>query len=738
MTKILRTSTGNVLKVAGGGLINEDPVYPSVGAALEFTRLSNGLLDGINNRIVQSSANCRVYSVTINAVEYFVDWVNGYVDVSFTHNNCDYTMTVGEWGLCTLTYDPADAANLPANDTTAVIATISSYKLAWYKADIVSSPIGPLDIKVNGLSTGGGSDTVPPTVAGVSPTGFSVLLNQDTVLSCSENVQVGTGNFYKYNATTNALIETVAAASASYVGNTVTINWVVAEANSTSYSIRWDAGVFKDLAGNPVAAVTGNTWTYVTEAGSGGGINPNVDVTVSSLSALTAQLQDWETNWNTTTPAGKTNSDPRVVGINANTTGVMNLSGYVFPHRVYVRHVGSFTATAAGVTSCSVFHSGTGTMNNSTNLWMYLLDLRAPDNAAYNNGLWQISGTNNCGVVRCTIKGWPFTIDTTASGATALGLSTSGTNTNFTFKHNTGYYFGDGILRYGGTLTNLVNEGNMGNYYGGDDYTMMNGVVIVDPIWRCNFYARRRMVTPGLHNDGIQFNKNNGSNTPATRWFSEYDVFLRGKWGGGALSGPSESGWGAYFTSDSKNTSVGPHLHQHCLFINGHVRSVTGFPGGGLTANYCTAVQHNNDQPPTAGWPAIRGVASATGNFCTGQTNSFNTVIGTNGKLLAMGGASNGTGANFNLLLPYFTTIPTNYTDLWAIRPPVGAETHPNYSGNKIGCWRLWEKLFNGDSDIVLSKVGWPVAPLFIADFDTGDNFWGSYTGTFDANGDNA
>ncbi|MGE0786948.1 MAG: hypothetical protein AB7S26_14845 [Sandaracinaceae bacterium] len=73
------------------------------------------------------------------------------------------------------------------------------------------------------------------------------------------------------------------------------------------------------------------------------------------------------------------------------------------------------------------------------------------------------------------------------------------------------------------------------------------------------------------------------------------------------------------------------------------------------------------------------------------------------------------------------------------IRPRAGRRYHPEstLASDRVGLFDLWQKLLSGDSTGVLSRVGWPVAPLFIADFDRADHFWGGDTGAFDANGDN-
>ena len=89
--------------------------------------------------------------------------------------------------------------------------------------------------------------------------------------------------------------------------------------------------------------------------------------------------------------------------------------------------------------------------------------------------------------------------------------------------------------------------------------------------------------------------------------------------------------------------------------------------------------------------------------------------------------------------MAYREGIPTDQTDLWDIRPKPGTRCHPDYApaSDRVGPFELWEKLFAGNPQVVLSKVGWPVAPLFVADFDRGLSFWAGYSGSFDENGNN-
>ncbi|HMR76437.1 MAG TPA: hypothetical protein PKD61_15050, partial [Polyangiaceae bacterium] len=110
------------------------------------------------------------------------------------------------------------------------------------------------------------------------------------------------------------------------------------------------------------------------------------------------------------------------------------------------------------------------------------------------------------------------------------------------------------------------------------------------------------------------------------------------------------------------------------------------------------------------------------------------TAEGQNGVRVVLGNVP-----NHAPLLAYMESVPTDMTDLWDIRPKAGSRCHPAYTpaSDRVGAFELWEKLFAGDPQVVLSKVGWPVAPLFVADFDRGKNFWSGYSGKFDANGDN-
>lgn len=740
MSRLLRTTSGDALVTASGALSGVLPVFPAQSTGLEFGISVSDAIEGVENRLYPISNN-RVVSVTLGGTEYFMDWEVGSMDIQFTHNTVDYTLTVGQWGFCTLSYDPADVASLPADDTTGtVIATITAYKVASLTSDILGATYTSTNIVLNGYDTSGAVDVTPPAPVSITPTGTGAALNATVLITCTENVYIGAGNFYIYDVTAGAVLQTIPVASANYVGTQIQLT-TSGQSNSNQYSVRWDAGAFEDLAGNPVAVLSTNTYSWTTQAASTlSAMSP--DTTVSSLATLYSTLASWQSNWNGTIPSGKTSSDFRVIGINANTTGTFTLNGYTFPQNVYIRHVGTFNNDS----TCSVSHTGIGVFTNNTKLHLWRMYLKTPDTAAYSNGVWSVNGNTDCSIEKCAAEGWPFVPIGTNWGTTANFFQNNGGNTRFTFKHIVYSYMSDGMIRNFGQSTNLVFEGNLGRWIGGDDYSVNANADLIDVVWRANCYARRRAKQAGNHNDCIQFNKSGtaGPGAKATRYLIEYDVAYRGVWTG-AISNPGETGWAAYFLDNSSNPSTGPHLAQHNLILCGHYRGLTPIAGSGQTAQFITCVQHDNDQPPNAGIPMIYGNSTASRNLVASnttfvQTSKFTTgnQEGTGGLDLLIGGANDGTGANFSLLLPYFTAIPTNYTDLWDIRPPIGAITHPDYtpSANRIGCFDLWAKLFDADPLVCHSRNGWPIDSAWIADYDYNDNFWGSYTGNYDSNGD--
>lgn len=107
------------------------------------------------------------------------------------------------------------------------------------------------------------TDTTAPTLTSMSPTdnAVSVSPGANLVLSFSESVQVGSGNIIIYNAN-GTVARTIAVTDSSQVsisGSNVTINPNTDLALGSSYYLNIASGIFKDLAGNSFAGISGST-----------------------------------------------------------------------------------------------------------------------------------------------------------------------------------------------------------------------------------------------------------------------------------------------------------------------------------------------------------------------------------------------------------------------------------------------------------------------------------------------
>ncbi len=712
---------------------------------LEFILMADGPIDAVQNRLIPhpwpggTAKAPRMYDVIVDGGPFSDEVIpfDGATEENVQLVVGPYTVTIGFWGFVENNYDDSDGAQMPADGVTTVPFVIKGFRVSNPAGTIVSRMITkagglPIELKVTGKTPA--ADTTPPVVSSIIPTGIDVPKDAPITINANENVVAGSGNFYLRDTDTLTTHEIIDAVNAVYAGSQITLTPVVAQGDLQNLSIRWDGGAFEDQAGNPVAAQTDDTWSWRTVPATpsnptNAGLQPPPpDVVVSSPADVRNQLVAWAASH----PGGI-----RCIGVDTTTTGHMNLSGIDLPERVYIRPVGGFLA-GGGDPEVTVKHIGTGSLNGSRNIVLWRMDLRAPDMQDYFSGLWTADNSIDSGFYKCVGRGWPFNVavGSTASGVTNY-LFTADNTQGLIVEGNVHLYMKDGLCKLGGTIDRPRIKRMMGNYVGGDDITIANGGNMIDPDFGCNFPARDRAMSPGNHNDFIQFNQG----SMATRFVSRYDVVMRGAWTGFVNINPDESGLGAIWSRGTNGTvSIGPHRHEQSLFMNGHDRAITGFTGGNSEAHFNTLVQHLNATPPKKAYPAITGIAVSVGNYCNAHFAGYNTNPGTGGKLVVLGGNVRGNGANYNLLLPDFTNIPTNYTDLWDIRPPITSELHPDYAvpGDRVGCYELWDMLFNGDPEVVLTKHAWPLGVIYKRDFDRGLNFWGGYSGIFDGDGNNA
>lgn len=594
--------------------------------------------------------------------------------------------------------------------------------------------VGPftLSLRLTGIAS---PDTQGPIARSLSPSGISVPVAARPQISFDEDVLKGTGTVQIWNATTNNLVEAINVATApatgpgsiAYANNRVTVWPTLALPAGTQIDIRFAAGVFKDAAGNSCQAATGNALTFITASGASGSADPEPDATVTTAAALTSLADSWIADWNGTVPSGKTAADDRCIGVSAPILANLSLTGRTFPQRVYVRAVGSFTTGYA----CSSYVKGTVNISNSTNLFFYLMEFRVPDGASYFNGFVTANGTTNCGFVRCSFSGVPFTPAQGVTGTTVRAIQAIG-GTNLILKHNVYRFFQDGFVKLRGTHNTFTAEGNGGLYTGGDDYTWASDVVINDFFFIANLFDRHHAKAVGNHNDGFQLNTGGIINRATIK----YNVGYRGNWTGTGVSGSSENGWQLMYMS-AGGAGTGPHLAEHNIFANGQQRGIDRIAGQGPHVYRCNLAIDTNVAPgqkANAPWPSIRGASTAEKNIVVVPSAGYSSQEGVGGRRITLGSTP-----DYNLLLSDFNLIPTDLTDLQALEPKPGTRGHPGYTPavDRDGPYEYWEKTYAGDPQVVLSKVGWPIGEIYRFDFDRTARFDTSYTGSFDGNGRN-
>lgn len=597
-----------------------------------------------------------------------------------------------------------------------------------------TTEVGPftLALRLTGIAS---PDTVGPIARSISPSGISVSVNARPQISFDEDVLRGTGTLQIWNGTTNNLIEAINVATApetgpgsiAYANNRVTVWPTLSLPAGAQIDIRFATGVFKDAAGNDCQAATGNTWTFITAAGTSGSADPEPDTVVATAAAVNALIDGWIADWAGTVPAGKNASDDRCIGISAPILGSLSLTGKNLPQRVYLRAVGTFSTGYA----CTSYVQGAVNISNSTNLWFYLMDLRVPNAQSYFNGFVTANGTTNCAFVRCAFSGLPFTPAQGVTGTTVRAIQAIGGN-NLLLKHCVYRFFQDGFIKLRGTHNTFTCEGNCGLYTGGDDYTWASDVVINDFFFIANLFDRHHAKALGNHNDGFQLNTGGIINRATIR----YNVGYRGDWTGTGVAGASENGWQLMYTA-AGGAGTGPHLAEHNIFANGQQRGIDRIAGVGPHTYRCNLAIDTNVAPgqkANATFPSIRGASVAEKNIVVVPNANYSSQEGVGGRRITIGSSP-----NYNLLLSDFNEIPTDLTDLTALEPKPGTRGHPGYTPavDRDGPYEYWEKVYAGDPQVVLSKVGWPVAELYRFDFDRTGKFDTSYTGTFDANGRN-
>lgn len=253
-----------------------DPL-PGDTPDLEFNIMADGTIEAIQNRLIpfpypQAGVFVRMYDMVVGGTTYNFTMDDAATDAthaeSFVFTSGIFTITIGFWGFVQVSYNAADAALAPAQGQTVTLLTITSHRWALEDGSVVSAAKGSLTIKVTGTSVA--IDTTAPTVSSVTPSGTGIEQNAPVTVTLSEPVVAGAGNFIIYDMTGGAVLETFPVGQTVIAGNTVSFTPTMSQNDIRQYSLRWDAGVVTDVAGNGIAAGTDDTWTWTTAIASGG------------------------------------------------------------------------------------------------------------------------------------------------------------------------------------------------------------------------------------------------------------------------------------------------------------------------------------------------------------------------------------------------------------------------------------------------------------------------------------
>ena len=173
-----------------------------------------------------------------------------------------------------LSYTPVGTIS---STTTATVQVTVKDSGGTANGGVDSSATQTFEITVNPIP-----DLAAPIVASLAPPddGTGVALNDNLVVTFSENVIKGTGNIVIRRLADNSLVETidVNAANVTLSGTKATIDPSNDLASNTSYYVEIDAGAIKDTANNNFAGISGNsTWNFTAE---------NVDTAAPVITSL--------------------------------------------------------------------------------------------------------------------------------------------------------------------------------------------------------------------------------------------------------------------------------------------------------------------------------------------------------------------------------------------------------------------------------------------------------------------
>lgn len=465
----------------------------------------------------------------------------------------------------------------------------------------------------------------------------------------------------------------------------------------------------------------------------------NPDATVSTAAAVRAQIQSW-------IASGAAASGDKVVGLDANTSGLLDLRNLINPHatatakRIIVRHVGTFTGGATpGDEKCSRIHSGGVSLTGSRGIHVDLMHLRVGGgpwgSAVVLNSLTIGAGSVLCGASQNIIEARAPALSIpggTDWKDTVVYIDRGAKDTTFT--HN--------LIRYAGhpqvVISNVDGLTFAGNHF---DLVAADEVKAGATLSRMKFernWSTLRFLTGVAGDPHEDFWQHQGRATLNSRFWGNVDLHTHeGK-------GARQTFW---FSGQSTHDFTGSTIEQQMsmltsnFFING---AVSG-RGNGLSYNDIM-VAGAGGTIQTA--PTYAGMGPLSKNYVTGFGSALTSVSQNDGLGRDVGPK---TGRDYSSMtqdfangIPWMNPNGTQKSPrtINAFRPKVGSRKHWSHS-NPVGAYLRSREIYDPSYRAAASTAAgykvfpfaWPVLAAFHSIYNPDNGVDDDYTGTWDSNG---
>lgn len=459
----------------------------------------------------------------------------------------------------------------------------------------------------------------------------------------------------------------------------------------------------------------------VYDLGTGGGdpsaVHPDftADYTASTWAQVTTKLNEWQANPSGTAPAGKTAMDDRVIRLTGTHSQNVTLQNYTFGTAThpFVRVVGSGSFTESGSTAKT---TGKITISNCSGLSIWLMEI-----VSNSDKTCTLNNTTDCGFGKIWLKGQtspgPTNSPTRRQGVWLQGLNVRPLLTDI------GLDGWDTGMQFNGSTDDAEVCWCAWDWMRCDlfrhDYGTAN---------RLHFHHNlmaARMVAPDTtgHQDYAQFRANTGSVSTILNMIWEDNFMIQRQ----HYIGAKPSSQGVFFgdgSEPSRNTTV------RNTFFYSH-NGATKFSAEGTSIG--SSITYNAQVIPTGLDPNVSGFGGNTDfNYATTNRAAEDKGAGPNGKVV-----NGGDSVDPVIYADDLNGTPSLTADWNEFRPKVGGVLHWDHS-NPIGPWRLWKEYLV--DNLTHEERGWPVAVLARRTMNPNGTALplSTYTGTFDADGNNA